>query len=78
VVIRIEMDFLYSLRSGDEFFVGVNTERVSRLPFGFTQDVYRLPDHTPTLTAKVIGAALNENGHPRLPAKIEELIASSR
>jgi len=78
VVIRIEMDFLNPLRSGDEFFVGTNTERVSRLRFGFTQVIYRLPDHKPILTAKVIGTALNEKGRPRLPAEIEELIASSR
>lgn len=77
VVIRIEMDFLYPLRSGDEFFVGLNTERISRLRFGFTQDIYRLPDHKPILAAKVVGTALNEKGNPRLPAEIEELIASS-
>jgi acyl-CoA thioester hydrolase len=77
VVIRIEMDFLYPLRSGDKFFVGVNMERVSRLRFGFTQDIFRLPDNKPILTAKVVGTALNEKGRPRLPVEIEELIASS-
>ncbi|MES0361609.1 MAG: acyl-CoA thioesterase [Anaerolineales bacterium] len=75
VVIRIEMDFLFPLRSGDKFFVGVNVERVSRLRFGFLQDIYRLPDNKPILTAKVVGTALNEKGRPRLPAEIEELIA---
>lgn len=77
VVIRIEMDFLNPLRSGDEFFVGSNTERVSRLRFGFTQDIYRLPDHKPILTAKVIGTALNKEGRPSLPAEMEELLANS-
>ena len=77
VVIRIEMDFLYPLRSGDKFFVGVNPERVSRLRFGFTQDIYRLPDNKPILTAKVVGTALNENGRPSLPAEMEELLANS-
>ena len=43
VVIRIEMDFLFPLKSGDKFYVGLNTERVSRLRFGFFQDIYRLP-----------------------------------
>ena len=76
VVIRIEMDFLFPLRSGDKFFVGVNVERVSRLRFGFTQDIYRLPDNKPILTAKVVWTALNEKGRPRLPAEIEQLIAN--
>ena len=40
VVVRIELDFLNSLRSGDRFWVGVNTERVSRLRFGLLQDMY--------------------------------------
>jgi acyl-CoA thioester hydrolase len=77
VVIRIEMDFLFPLRSGDKFYVGVKPERVSRLRFGFQQDIYRLPDEKPILAAKVIGTALNEQGRPRIPAEIEELLASS-
>jgi acyl-CoA thioester hydrolase len=77
VVIRIETDYLYPLRSGDKFFVGLNMERVSRLRFGFIQDIYRLPDHKSILTAKVIGTALNEKGHPRIPAEVEELLVNS-
>lgn len=76
VVIRIEMDFLYPLRSGDKFYVGLNTERVSRLRFGFMQDIYRLPDEKPILAAKVIGAALNDQGYPRVPKEFMEQIAS--
>jgi acyl-CoA thioester hydrolase len=76
VVIRIEMDFLYPLTSGDKFFVGLNPERVSRLRFGFQQDIYRLPDEKPILAGKVIGTALNEQGRPRLPEELMEQIAS--
>ena len=36
VVIRIEIDYLWPLRSGDEFEVRMNMERISRLRFGFT------------------------------------------
>ncbi len=75
VVIRIEMDFLYPLRSGDKFYVGVKPERVSRLRFGFQQDIYRLPDEKPILAAKVIGTALNAQGRPRIPTEIEEMLA---
>jgi acyl-CoA thioester hydrolase len=77
VVIRIEMDFLYPLNSGDKFYVGLKPERVSRLRFGFRQDIYRLPDETPILAAKVVGTALNEQGRPRLPKEIEELLTNS-
>jgi acyl-CoA thioester hydrolase len=77
VVIRLEMDFLYPLRSGDIFFVGLNTVRISRLRFGFMQDIYRLPDDKPILAAKVIGTALNDKGRPRIPAEIEELLTRS-
>ena len=77
VVIRIEMDFLFPLRSGDKFYVVVKPERVSRLRFGFQQDIFRLPDEKPILAARVIGTALNAQGRPRLPVEIEELLASS-
>ena len=76
MVIRIEMDFLYPLRSGDKFYVGLNPERVSRLRFGFQQDIYRLPDEKPILAGKVIGTALNEQGRPRLPEELMEQISS--
>jgi len=45
VVIRIEADYLYPLRSGDKFYVTANTERISKLRFGFIQDIL---DHTIT------------------------------
>jgi acyl-CoA thioester hydrolase len=74
VVIRIEIDYVHPLRSGDKFFVGINTERVSRLRFGFKQDIYRLPDNQLILRAKVVGTAVNEKGRPKLPKELETLI----
>ena len=44
VVVRIEIDFLHPLRAADRFVVGLNMDRVSRVRFGFRQDIYRLPD----------------------------------
>lgn len=75
VVVRVEIDYLYPLRSGDKFFVGINPERVSRIRFGFLQDIYRLPDNKPIVKAKVIGTALNERGRPRLPKELEGLFS---
>jgi len=76
VVIRLEMDFLFPLRSGDKFYVEVEPERVSRLRFGFHQKIFRLPDEKPILAAKMIGTALNEQGRPRLPVEIMEMLTS--
>jgi len=76
VVLRIEMDFLFSLRSGDKFYVGVRPERVSRLRFGFQQDIFRLPDEKPILAAKVVGTALNAKGRPIRSGEIEQLLTS--
>jgi acyl-CoA thioester hydrolase len=74
VVIRVEIDYLYPLRSSDQFYVGLNFERVSRLRFGFLQDIFRLPDEKPILKAKVIGTSLNEAGRPFLPRELEGLL----
>ena len=76
VVFRMELDYLYSLRSGDQFFVGTVAERVSRLRFGFQQDIYRLPDEKPILRAKVIGTAVNEKGRPMLPRELEAILVN--
>ena len=76
VVIRIEMDFLHPLRSGDRFTVAINTERISRLRFGILQDIYLLPDEIQVLRARVIITAINERGRPSLPRELEVLIDS--
>ena len=73
VVIRIEADYLYPLRSGDKFIVTVSAERISKLRFGFTQEIFRLPDNKPILNAKVIGTSLNAEGRPKYFEGIEEL-----
>jgi acyl-CoA thioester hydrolase len=73
VVIRAEIDYLYPLRSGDRFYVGLNLERVSRLRFGFLQDIYLIPDNKPVLKAKILGTSVNESGKPFLPNELAVL-----
>ena len=73
----MELDFLYSLRSGDSFYVGSNLGRVSRLRFGFQQDIYRTPDEKPVLKAKVIGTAVDEKGKPMLPKELEGILVTN-
>jgi acyl-CoA thioester hydrolase len=77
VVIRVEIDYLYPLRPADKFYVGLNFERVSRLRFGFRQDIFRLPDEKPILKAMVIGTSLNKAGRPYLPNEMEALFTRS-
>jgi len=74
VVVRVEIDYLHPLKSGDHFWIGVNMERVSRVRFGFIQDIFRYPDDKPIVRSKVIGTALNEKGRPKLPDEIEVLL----
>jgi len=73
-VIRVEVDYLFPLRSGERFFVGINTERISPLRLGVSQDIYRIPDDKPIVRAKVIVTAINEEGRPQLPKELEELL----
>ena len=73
VVTRIEADYLYPLRSGDKFYVTASMERVSKLRFGFSQDIFRMPDNKPVLRAKVIGTSLNAEGKPKYFEELDEL-----
>lgn len=73
VVIRIEADYLFPLRSGDRFVVTTNIERVSKLRFGFIQEIFRLPDNKPILKAKVIGTSLDGDGRPKYFPEVEVL-----
>jgi acyl-CoA thioester hydrolase len=73
VVVRVELDYLAPLRSGDRFQVRLTTERVSRLRFAFLQDIYRHGDDRHILRARVVGTALNQSGRPFVPEEIERL-----
>ncbi|BBB31273.1 acyl-CoA thioesterase [Neptunomonas japonica] len=73
VVIRSEMDYKASLRSGDEYVVSVAVERLGKVRFGFRQEVVRLSDQKLCVSALVIGTALNERGRPYISPEIEAL-----
>lgn len=74
IAYRIELDYLYPLRSGDKFYVITDVERISRLRFCLQQDIYSYPDDKPILKAQVYATAINEKGRPRLPKVLEELL----
>ena len=74
VVVRIEMDFIYPLRSGDHFYVSLTPERVSRLRIGFNQDIFRIPDDKLVLKSQVTASAINTRGRPEVPPELMALI----
>ncbi|CAM4175527.1 acyl-CoA thioesterase [Pseudoalteromonas ostreae] len=76
VVMRSEMDYKQSLVPGDEFYVAVEPERISRLKFGFRQTVVRKHDEKVMLKALVIGTAVNERGRPFFPEQVDLLFKS--
>jgi len=73
IVIRIEIDFKYPLRSGDKFSVQLRLERISPIRFAFQQEIIR-EDGKPIIKAKVVTAAMNEKGRPIVPKELESLI----
>ena len=75
VVVRSEMDYKNSLTSGDQFVVTVAFEAISKLRFGFRQQVIRQPDGAVMLQALVIGTALNAKGRPFVPVELGLLAA---
>jgi len=62
VVIRIEIDYRVPLRSADCFVVGLNLERVTPLRLAFLQDIYRVPDLTQCIAARVVGTGITRDG----------------
>lgn len=73
VVIRAELDYKSSLKSGDHFAILTHFERVSKLRFLFHQDIVLLPERKMVLAAKIFGTSLNEKGRPYQPAILEKL-----
>lgn len=72
VVKRIEIDYLYPLKSGDVFIVDCSPVRISPLRFGFNQRIFRLADLKPIISAKVIGTSINRQGRPFLPPELDK------
>lgn len=71
MVLRVEIDYTASLRSGDSFISGLRMVRISPLRFGFEQFIYRKSDQKMMVKALVIGTSVNARGRPELP---EELV----
>jgi acyl-CoA thioester hydrolase len=69
IVTRVEIDYKFSLRSGDAFKVTVSTRQDGFLRLIFEQDIFKLPENKLVSHAKVTGIGLN---HGR-PMKLESI-----
>ena len=74
VVGRAEIDFKRSLISGDKFVIKTVLRRISRIRFEFEQNIFRLPDNTLMVTAKILGTPINPEGKPKLTPELEALV----
>lgn len=72
VVKSIEMNFKNSLVSRDKFKIEVSAEKEGNLKVVFNQDIIRLEDNKPILSAKVTGVAI-KNGRPVAPDSIPQI-----
>ena len=63
IVSRVEIDYKFSLRSGDRFRVTVATHREGHLRLVFVQDIFKLPENRHVSRARVTGVGLN-HGRP--------------
>lgn len=73
VVTRAELDYRKSLVSSDSFCVRSLLRQVSRLRFEFHQDIFRLPDETLMLSARITGTSVNQQGRPYIPEALQRL-----
>jgi acyl-CoA thioester hydrolase len=73
VVVRIEIDYKYPLRSRDRFVVRSAFQREGRLKLVCNQDICRMPDEKLIAQSRVIATAI-QNGRPAMPAAIAEKI----
>ncbi|MBL4820545.1 MAG: acyl-CoA thioesterase [Gammaproteobacteria bacterium] len=74
VVIRAEIDYLRSLRSGDSFTVTVRTRMASRLKLAFDQEISLCPGAEPVVKATITTTCLNERNRPYFHDDLSRLL----
>jgi acyl-CoA thioester hydrolase len=73
VVVRIEVDYKQSLRSGDSFVVRLSVQPHGRLRYRFTQEIVRIADGA-VMAQGVITAATLVSGRPGPAPEIQAAI----
>lgn len=73
VVVRIEIDYRFPLRSRDRFVVRSYFQREGRLRIICNQDIYKIPDDRLVAQAKLVATGI-QNGRPAVPPEIGDKI----
>lgn len=74
VIVRAELDYRASLRTGDSFTVSVAARQVSRLKLVFDQEIRRQPAGELVLEAQITATALRDGKRPYFPAELQSLL----
>jgi len=77
VAIRAELDYITPLKSGDEFWVGLNLRRASKIRLEFQQSIHYKHNDKMALQAITMVTTINERGRPFLPKVLEPLFNSA-
>ena len=73
VVIRVELDYKFPLKSGDQFHIYTKYQKESRLKIAFEQEIISVDTGKLVLRAKVIGVALDKKGKPMEPVTVSNI-----
>jgi acyl-CoA thioester hydrolase len=71
IVVKVEIEYKYPLRSRDRFIVRLNVEREGNAKLLFIQEISRVPDEKLIARGRVTGVAAR-NGRPVSPGKLVE------
>jgi acyl-CoA thioester hydrolase len=69
IVTKVEIEYKYPLRSGDEFFVSVIVQREGNAQLLFIQEIHRASDNKLIVKGRVKGVA-TKNGRPVPPGDL--------
>jgi len=73
IVSKVEIDYIYPLKSMDKFIVTVDIQREGNVRMAFIQKIFRIPDNKLIVKGKVTGVA-TKKGKPVAPGKLIELL----
>ncbi|ADD69276.1 thioesterase superfamily protein [Denitrovibrio acetiphilus DSM 12809] len=76
IVAKAVLEYKTSLRSGDDFWIGINLIPHSKVRMIFQQDIYRYPDNKLVLKGEITGTGISESGRPKLPDEILEKLGA--
>lgn len=74
VLMKAEVNYKRSLKSGDTLYVTTFMERLSRFKFNFVQNIYRAADDALALDAKLLIASITPEGRPVIFDEAEKLL----